>query len=325
MNATRTTRAQPDRARRPSLIGVGGAHLDRRGQVAGEFAFGASNPGTMREEVGGGTFNALRTAVQRGVSASIHSVRGGDTGGEAVAGAIAAASIADLSAVFLDRTTPSYTALLDRHGEPIAALADMQLYEIGFIRQMRRAKLRDAIAAADAVLTDANLPEAALQALCTLAAAKPVFAIGISPAKVMRLQAVLPQLACLFMNGREAGALSNGPAATVRERLLALHGQGLQSAVITDGVNAIGAMEAGRFWTLDPPPARRVEDATGAGDALAGATVAAMLAGQPLHRALREGAAAAMLAVEASASVPVLAPALFAEALALVPDAESRE
>lgn len=309
----------------PHLIGIGGAHLDRRGRVAGEFAFGASNPGTMREEVGGGTFNALRSAVQRGVSASIHSVRGGDAGGEAVAGAIAAASVTDLSAVFLDRATPSYTVLLDRHGEPIAALADMQLYETGFTRQMRRAKLREAVAAADAILTDANLPEAALQTLCALAGAKPLFAIGISPAKVTRLQAVLPRLACLFVNRREADALLGGSKATMREALLALSAQGLRRAVVTEGARPIGAMEAGRLWTLHPPPARRVEDATGAGDALAGATLAAMLAGRPFPLALREGAAAAALAVEASASVPVLSPALFAKTLALVPQAESLE
>ena len=47
------------------------------------------------------------------------------------------AGIADLSAVFLDRATPSYTALLDREGDVIAALADMALYELAFPKQMQ--------------------------------------------------------------------------------------------------------------------------------------------------------------------------------------------
>ncbi|TIS30162.1 MAG: carbohydrate kinase, partial [Mesorhizobium sp.] len=71
------------------------------------------------------------------------------------------AGIADLSAVFLDRTTPSYTALIDSEGELIVGFADMGLYDLAFPKQIRRAKAREAIAEADAILCDANLPTAA--------------------------------------------------------------------------------------------------------------------------------------------------------------------
>ena len=72
--------------------------------------------------------------------------------------------------MFLDRATPSYTALLDRDGDVVAALADMGLYELAFAKQMRRAKVREAMAEADAVLCDANLPEPALVRLAEIAA-----------------------------------------------------------------------------------------------------------------------------------------------------------
>ena len=116
----------------PKILAVGGAHIDRRGQMTSPFVPGASIPGTMREDVGGGAFNALRNAVGRGAAGSLLSMRGGDAAGDTVARAIAQAGIADLSAVFLDRATPSYTALLDREGDVVAALADMALYEIAF-------------------------------------------------------------------------------------------------------------------------------------------------------------------------------------------------
>src|SRR5690349_555449 len=122
----------------PIIFALGGAHIDRRGQSSGTFVPGASNPGTMAEDVGGGVFNALRTAIQRGATASLMSVRGGDAAGDTVARTIAGAGIADLSAVFLDRSTPSYTALLDRDGDVVAALADMGLYDLAFPRQIRR-------------------------------------------------------------------------------------------------------------------------------------------------------------------------------------------
>ncbi|TGU19523.1 carbohydrate kinase, partial [Mesorhizobium sp. M4B.F.Ca.ET.150.01.1.1] len=81
------------------------------------------------------------------------------------------------------------------------------LYDLAFPKQIRRAKVREAIAAADAILCDANLPTVALERLVALAGGRPVFAIAVSPAKVVRLAPLLADLSLLFMNRREAAAL----------------------------------------------------------------------------------------------------------------------
>ncbi|RUZ71513.1 carbohydrate kinase [Mesorhizobium sp. M7A.F.Ca.US.006.01.1.1] len=304
------------------ILAIGGAHIDRRGQVSGAYVPAASNPGTMREDVGGGVFNALRSAVRRGVVASLMSVRGGDAAADTVSRAIAEAGITDLSAVFLDRTTPSYTALIDSEGELIVGFADMALYDLAFPKQIKRSKVREVIAAADAVFCDANLPSSALERLVALAAGKPVFAIAISPAKVTRLMPVLKELSLVFMNRREAMVLAGVAAnATEREVVDGLRCSGLVSGVVTAGGSPmLGFDNAGAFSILPPPP-RKVADVTGAGDALAGATVAALLRGLPLRAALREGIAGATLAIESANAVPEFTAASFAEALALVPDA----
>jgi sugar/nucleoside kinase (ribokinase family) len=275
----------------------------------------------MREDVGGGAFNALRSAVRRGVCASLLSVRGGDAAADMVARAIEGAGIADISAVFLDRTTPSYTALLDSDGELVAGFADMALYEIAFPRQMVRAKVREAIAAADAVLCDANLPRSALGRLVALCTNKPVFAIAISPAKVIRLQPVLADLALLFMNRREVAALTGlEPGEPGTEMAAALRRAGLQCGVVTSGSGPVLGFDAEGDFII-APPSTQVTDVTGAGDALAGATIAALLRGLTLRAALREGVAAAMLAVASPNAVPDFEAASFAKTLALVPEA----
>jgi sugar/nucleoside kinase (ribokinase family) len=304
------------------VLALGGAHIDRRGQVSGRYVPAASNPSTMREDVGGGAFNALRCAVRRGVSASMLSVRGGDAAGERVAQAIEAAGISDLSAVFLDRTTPSYTALIDGDGELIAGFADMGLYDLAFPKQMTRAKVREAIGDADAVLCDANLPTAALERLARLAHGRPIFAIAISPAKAVRLLPVLGQLSLVFMNRRESAAITGLDEDMTENALVAaLHEAGMKAGVVTSGKGPVlGFDEAGAF-TIAPPAPRHVADVTGAGDALAGATVAAVLGGQKLRTALREGVAMAMLAIESPAAVPTFTAAAFATALGLVPEA----
>ncbi|MEQ1954353.1 carbohydrate kinase family protein [Mesorhizobium sp. CN2-181] len=306
------------------ILGIGGAHIDRRGQLSVDFVPGASNPGTMREDVGGGTFNALRNAVQRGVGGSLLSVRGGDASGVTVASAIAAAGIRDLSVTFLDRRTPSYTALLDRHGDVVAALADMGLYDLVFAKQLRRASVRAAIAQADAIFTDANLSGDALARLPKLVEGKPIFAIAISPAKVLRLKEILPALSCLFLNTREAAALTGlSPDAHAPAMLDRLRTLGLRRAVLSKGPNPVHVLDGDRTFSITPPAPRSIADVTGAGDALAGATSAAMLRGLPFADAVREGMAAALLALESADAAPVLSSATFKAALALVPTAET--
>lgn len=286
------------------LFAAGAAHIDRRGRVEGGYVPAASNPGTMREEIGGGAFNALRNAARHGVAGALMSLRGGDLGGEAVARAIADAGIEDLSAIFLDRTTPSYTALIDAGGALIAGLADMMLYDTGFIRQMRRRRIRDAVSSADALLCDANMPADAIAAFCGLAGSRPVHAIAISPAKVARLAGVLGCLSCLFMNAREARALSGlAVEASAADHARGLRARGLARGVITAGGAALTGFDPDGLFTVMPPVPRAVVDETGAGDAVAGVTVAKLMAGMPFREAVRHGMAAAMLTIERPAVI----------------------
>ncbi|MCB1418153.1 MAG: carbohydrate kinase [Notoacmeibacter sp.] len=288
----------------PFLLAVGGAHPDRRGQVDGAYVPGASNPGSMRESIGGGVFNAARTAAVSGLRISLLSARGGDMAGAAVEAAIAEAGLGDLSPTFLDRRTPSYTSLLDRAGEQIAGLADMTLYESAFLRILGRKPVRAAIAAAGAVLCDANPSAQALAALAQKSGDKPLYAIAVSPAKAVRLAPLLPRIACLFMNHAEAVALAAvvEPAAKGHP-LEALGAAGLRAAVITAGSSPLSVLDGDTQFSLLPPKARRLRDVTGAGDALAGATVGALMHGASLRDAVLHGMAAAAATVETEASI----------------------
>jgi len=304
---------------KPRLLAIGGAHIDRRGRVSGTYVPCASNLGTMREEVGGGAFNALRNATGMGLAGTMLSMRGGDAAGEAVAKAVAEWGIADLSAVFLDRATPSYTALLDGEGELIAGLADMGLYDIAFPRQLRRRRFRDAVAEADALLIDANLPAEAVGHVARMESV-PIFAIAVSPAKVERMAGALASISCLFMNGREARALAEADeAAAIAEVVASLRLRGLGSGVVTGGRGRIVCFDASGMFTLEPPTPVRVADVTGAGDALAGATVAMLMRGASLREAIRYGAACAVLTVASPLVATRFAPALFRDTLAAVP------
>jgi pseudouridine kinase len=306
--------------KKPLLFAVGGAHLDRRGQSSVPFVPGASNPGIMREEPGGGVFNALRLVVQRGVAAEILSVRGGDRIGDMIGAAIHAAGIRDGSAVYMDRATPSYTAILDEHGDVVAAIADMALYELALPKQLRRRKVRDSIAIADAVFCDANLPSDALQQLADLVGERPLFALAISPAKAQRLRPIFSNLSCLFMNRREALALTGlSQNAELKDIYAALRAEGLRGAIVSNGGDAALAFSGDEAFSILPPAVNSIADVTGAGDALAGGTIAALMRRTPFQAAMREGMAASMLTLQTHSAGPRFSPQEFDSALACIP------
>lgn len=286
---------------RPFLLGIGGAHIDRRGTMSADYIYGASIPGQMIEEAGGGVLNALRTAAQFQIECTLLSVRGGDAAGEMVASELKRAGIADLSSIFLDRATASYTALLERNGNVIAALADMSIYDAALPRQISRRKTRDAIAQSDAILIDANMPENAITHLLLRCEDKPVYALAISPAKAVRLRTGLHRLAGLFLNQREAAAILaiEGNAANHSMDLASkLMEAGLKCCVVTNGADDVCVAHGSTIAMIAPPKTDNVVDVTGAGDAMAGAIIAALLNKMELSHALKHGLAAAALTVQ---------------------------
>ncbi|MCR9135007.1 MAG: PfkB family carbohydrate kinase [Alphaproteobacteria bacterium] len=300
---------------------LGGAHLDRRATLLAETRPGASNPGHWYEEPGGGGFNAAQNLSRLGNHVQLVSVRGGDQAGEAVAQAAEAAGIIDMAQVFLDRATPSYSAILEHDRNLLIGVAHMDLYDHFSLRQLSRRSIREALEGSDQVLCDANLPQDTLAALAAKAAdaGKPLAAIAISPAKVIRLSDQLPHLSILFMNEAEATTLSGDE--TPENWPTRLRAAGLQSAIITRGAEPLVGFDPECVFQIATPPVTDVADVTGAGDALAAATLNALHNGTPLPQAARAGIAAASITIQCvSATAAELNDKVLDEAMALVPE-----
>jgi pseudouridine kinase len=287
------------------IVVFGGAHLDRRGRIVGDTVPGASNPGYWREDIGGGAFNVARNLALLGHDVTMISPRGGDAVGEKVTTAAVAAGIKDRPFVFLDRPTPSYTAILETDGNLVIALADMDLYRLFTPRRLRVRSVRDSIAGADLIVCDANLPAETLAALATAARTRniPIAGIAISPAKVVHFQDCLPNLSWLFMNAAEASALTGVQAAHASEWPDLLRARGLKGAVVTKGASDIVAFSDQGNHISHPPATAEIIDVTGAGDALAAGTLDAVLNGKPLGEALLFGIAAARITLASPYSV----------------------
>ncbi|MDS7597344.1 carbohydrate kinase family protein [Agrobacterium tumefaciens] len=282
------------------ILVLGGAHIDRRGMIEAETTPGASNPGHWMEEAGGGGFNAARNLSRLGFAVRIISPRGGDVTGEAVAEAARQAGVNDTPFVFLDRRTPSYTAILERDGNLVIALADMDLYRLFTPRRLRVRSVREAIRNTDIILCDANLPEDTLTAigLAARVCGKMLAAIAISPAKAVKLKPAFADIDILFMNEAEARALTGETPADIRDWPDILRKTGLRGGVVTCGAKEAVAFDRDHVAVLKPPRVDGVKDVTGAGDAMASGYLSAIAEGATLGEALRFGAAAAAITVQ---------------------------
>ena len=287
-----------------TILVMGGAHVDRRGRIAGETAPGASNPGAWFVEAGGGAFNAARNLSRLGRTVRLVSPRGGDADGAIVAAAAEATGVEDTPFTFLDRATPSYTAIIERDGNLVIALADMELYRLFSPRRLQQRAMREAIAAAGA-------------------AGVPIAGIAISPAKVPRFQESLPALAFLFMNEAEARTLAGAAPEDPADWPKALRAAGLCAGVVTRGGRGVIAFDAQGAVLITPPEAPALGDVTGAGDSLASGFLDAWMAGHDIGEALRRGVAAAAITVRSPLAVAEeMSQAALQAALSLVPEAE---
>jgi sugar/nucleoside kinase (ribokinase family) len=306
------------------ILVLGGAHIDRRGRISGTTTEGASNPGSWFEEAGGGGFNAARNLARLGFDVTMISPRGGDPIGEMVGEAADCAGVHDRPFVFLDRKTPSYTAIIERDGNLVIALADMDLYRMFVPRRLSIRSVRDAFDATDLVLFDANLPEETLASITTRAKAlgKTVAAIAISPAKAVKLKPCMERIDYLFLNEAEATALTGERPNDPAHWPSLLGDIGLKGGVVTRGQRELIAFADGHVVALQPADVANVSDVTGAGDSLASGVIAALLGGKPIEDAIREGAAAAALTVQSPHAVNEnLSADTLKQALSLVPQA----
>jgi len=243
--------------------------------------------------------NVAEVLARLGDDVSLVSVMGRDRHGQMIASQLTEAGV-DLSDLLRDDDdhTATYTALVEPEGSLYVGLADMAIY--AKLTPDALTEAAEDYAKADAWFIDANLPPESITWLASRCACF-LAANTVSVPKARRIAAILNRLDLLVCNREEAAALVGEPGEPA-DHAAWLDEQGV-------GVVAITTHEEGAIIAFDgeiavlPAPRAEARDVTGAGDAVTGAMIHALLRGRDALTAAKVAMGAAAITVEADASV----------------------
>ena len=284
-----------------TLCVVGATHIDETAVLTNALHPGASNPVQWQRSIGGVALNVFRSA--RAVLPAEYNVTLCSSIGNDAAAAHIQSSLPAAKLITTDYATDRYSAILDRDGLLILGLADTHTIESVDYEQLAPSltPLNDT----DTLVLDTNLSATTLTQILTNITAPQTVVMAVSPVKVMRITDQAQRIDLLFVNRQEACQLSgvsrHDPTQADLTRVsAALAAVGFGRHVITDAAQPVQLHDNSLNATVDVPPLasnKTISSVNGAGDAMAGATIAGLLTGLSLHDSVKHQGLRAAIAV----------------------------
>ncbi|MGI5192613.1 PfkB family carbohydrate kinase [Streptomyces sp. CA-288835] len=306
-----------------AVVVVGGANIDIKVRSLAPVQHRTSNPGRSNTTAGGVGRNVAENLARLGTPTHLIAAVGRDAAGGRLLGDTQAAGVRVDHVHRSTHPTGTYTAVLDADGDMVVAISDMAATDALTPQDLQQA--RELIANASLLVLDGNLPADVLTYALDIAHPADVPTV-IDPVSAPKAALLAPLIArerpifALTPNLEELEAIIGRPVGTEEKDVIAaaaiLHERGVRHAWIRLGERGSLLSTADDGHTFLPAPPADVRDVTGAGDAMLGAFVHALLAGSEPVDAARYGHAAAALTVASAATVrPDLTPRLIEDTL----------
>ncbi len=293
------------------VVVIGAAGIDIKARTGDTIIWGESNPGVIRNSVGGVARNIGENLARLEVKTYLLTAVGRDRQGKRVLNACEQGGL-DISRVRVvkEARTGTYVTLLkpkDMRWETVVAIHDYDVLES--VNRDYLLKQTDLIAGAEMIVIDTNLSDEAMATVFELAGrfGVRVAADPTTPQLAAKLCDFISHVYLITPNAAETAALCGmlNPAYDRDSSIAAARGLvqlGAKIAVVTMGevglayADANGAGFIGALHT-------HVVDPTGGGDAFTGAVIFGLLNNVDVDEAMRLGATAAALNVQSKETV----------------------
>ncbi|MDX6330320.1 MAG: pseudouridine kinase [Streptomycetaceae bacterium] len=306
-----------------AVVVIGGANVDVKVRSLAPLQHRTSNPGRSNTAPGGVGRNIAENLARLGTPTHLIAAVGRDAAGERLLSDTQAAGVRIDHVHRSAHPTGTYTAVLDADGDMVVAIADMAATDGLAPQDLDHG--RELIANASLLVLDGNLSAEVLAYALEIAHAADVPTVidPVSAPKAALLDPLLTSERPIFAltpNLDELEAIIGRPVgageAEVIQGAAALHARGVQHVWVRLGERGSLLSTRGKGHIFLTAPPAEVRDVTGAGDAMLGAFVHALLTGSDPAEAARYGHAAAALTVASAATVrPDLTSRLIEDAL----------
>jgi pseudouridine kinase len=293
----------------PWAVVVGGAAWDIKARSLAAARLHTSNPAVVSRTPGGVGRNIAEGVARLGGRVHLVAAIGTDAAGRGLLTRTADAGVYVDRVVESPHPTGSYLAALDASGELVIGLSDFAATDAMEVAALSGAQ--ELIARAAVVVIDANIPVDVAGWVLGVAATRGVRVVlePVSVAKAARVASLFGPDRPVFAvtpNVDELGALTGREVADTDADIVAaarmLQARGVAQVWVSRG--AAGSLLVGPDGVVAIPAARaRVDDVTGAGDAMTAGFVHGLLRGDDPEAAARRGHLAAALTVASDHTV----------------------
>ena len=275
------------------VICIGGANIDRKFHIKEKAQLGTSNPIFSTQNAGGVARNIAENLGRLGMEVSLISTSGSDKDWSFIEESSALYMNLETVTQFPEKSTGSYSAVLDTSGELVIALADMEVYEAITPELLLKHDLL--LSRSKCIMVDLNCPKESIQFLCHFAKSHdlPIVIVPVSAPKMKRLPDDLNGVTWLITNRDETETYFNIEIRNEEDWKSALEkwlSLGITNVVITNGKKGsmIGNKEEGIFH-IPSIETKEIVDVTGAGDAFSSAVIYSWLEGKSLIEIAKAG------------------------------------
>ena len=256
------------------ILAAGGINLDVLGQPAADLKLRDSNPGSVRFRAGGVCHNIALELSRRGHTVQMLTCLGRDPAADLLESLCREEGIGLTFSLRTDAPTGVYLCMHERSGEVLCAVNDMKAMDA--LDPGSALERLDEMPPADLMVLDCNLREDTLCALAEKAAGKmPLFLDPVSTFKAGRCRRILPLLTAIKPNRMEAETLTG--CTDTADSAMALIGMGVSRVFISLGAEGVYYADGTCGGLCPAVPLKNGTPLTGAGDALCGGIIQALL------------------------------------------------
>ncbi len=272
---------------------IGGANVDRKFYLQQPVKLGTSNPANVNESVGGVARNVGENLGRLGHQVRLFTTIGQDADGHMIDQASRVFMNLQSVEYLSNQLTGSYSAVIEPSGELVLAMANMNVYEQltnGYLH-----KHLSTLARATLIVIDLNCPKETVIFVKEFAESKgiPLAIIPVSSPKMNRMPNELQGVEWLICNRDEATTYLREPVETFHEcrgAVQSLMDLGVKHVIITAGEEGVYAgSRLDGILHVPALPTVKIQDVTGAGDALVGALLHGWISGLSFPQAIQLG------------------------------------